>query len=146
MMIIIHHGKTDGGARSDPVHKSAKNFYTVFLIACGDNRRLARTTTVKLALDLIDINSYARWLTGYIRGGCSPIGMKKSFPTYFHSSINDFDRVFVSAGVRGLQFKIAPADLIKYTPAPMIAHTIFGSVCIIGMRRTKSMAHIIIIA
>lgn len=54
-------------------------------------------------------------LTGYIRGGCSPIGMKKSFPTYFHSSINDFDRVFVSAGVRGLQFKIAPADLIKYT-------------------------------
>lgn len=54
-------------------------------------------------------------LTGYIRGGCSPIGMKKSFPTYFHFSINDFDRVFVSAGVRGLQFKIAPADLIKYT-------------------------------
>ena len=54
-------------------------------------------------------------LTGYIRGGCSPICMKKSFPTYFHSSINDFDRVFVSAGVRGLQFKIAPADLIKYT-------------------------------
>ncbi len=54
-------------------------------------------------------------LTGYIRGGCSPIGMKKSFPTFFHSSINDFDMVFVSAGVRGLQFKIAPADLIKYT-------------------------------
>ena len=54
-------------------------------------------------------------LTGYIRGGCSPIGMKKSFPTYFHSSINDFDRVFVSAGVRGLQFKIAPADPFKYT-------------------------------
>ena len=54
-------------------------------------------------------------LTGYIRGGCSPIGMKKSFPTYFHSSINDFDRVLVTAGVRGLQFKIAPADLIKYT-------------------------------
>ena len=54
-------------------------------------------------------------LTGYIRGGCSPIGMKKSFPTYFHSSIQDFDRVVGSAGVRGLQFKIAPADLIKYT-------------------------------
>lgn len=54
-------------------------------------------------------------LTGYIRGGCSPIGMKKPFPTYFHSTIEDFERVYVSAGVRGLQFAIAPADLIAYT-------------------------------
>ncbi len=53
-------------------------------------------------------------LTGYIRGGCSPIGMKKSFPTYFHSTAMDFDTIFVSAGVRGLQLEIAPGDLISY--------------------------------
>ncbi len=54
-------------------------------------------------------------LTGYIRGGCSPIGMKKSFPTYFHSTVTGFDTVFVSAGVRGLQIQIAPDALVDYT-------------------------------
>lgn len=53
-------------------------------------------------------------LTGYIRGGCSPIGMKKRFPTFFHSTVNNFDVVYVSAGVRGLQFEISPSDLIGY--------------------------------
>jgi Cys-tRNA(Pro)/Cys-tRNA(Cys) deacylase len=56
-------------------------------------------------------------LTGYIRGGCSPVGMKKPFPTFFHSTALDFEHIFVSAGVRGLQLKIAPADLIKYVNA-----------------------------
>ena len=56
-------------------------------------------------------------LTGYIRGGCSPVGMKKPFPTFFHQTANDFDYIFVSAGVRGLQVKIAPADLIGYVGA-----------------------------
>ena len=51
-------------------------------------------------------------VTGYIRGGCSPIGMKKRFPTYFHSTATDFERIYVSAGVRGLQLEISPADLI----------------------------------
>ncbi len=55
--------------------------------------------------------------TGYIRGGCSPIGMKKSLPTYIHSSCMDFPYIYVSAGVRGLQIKIAPSDLIAYTKA-----------------------------
>ncbi len=56
-------------------------------------------------------------LTGYIRGGCSPVGMKKPFPTFFHSTTKDFDVIYVSAGQRGLQFKIAPADLISYVRA-----------------------------
>ena len=55
--------------------------------------------------------------TGYIRGGCSPVGMKKSFPTYFHYTCRDFDYIYVSAGVRGLQFKIQPEPLIAYTRA-----------------------------
>lgn len=56
-------------------------------------------------------------LTGYIRGGCSPVGMKKPFPTYFHTSALDFDYIFVSAGVRGLQVKVSPRDLIDYVGA-----------------------------
>ena len=51
-------------------------------------------------------------VTGYIRGGCSPVGMKKRFPTYFHSTATDFELIYVSAGVRGLQLEISPVDLI----------------------------------
>ena len=51
-------------------------------------------------------------VTGYIRGGCSPIGMKKRFPTYFHITATDFETIYVSAGVRGLQIEIAPQELI----------------------------------
>ena len=56
-------------------------------------------------------------LTGYIRGGCSPIGMKKHFPTYIHHTCNAFPYIFVSAGVRGLQLKVAPADLLRMAQA-----------------------------
>lgn len=51
-------------------------------------------------------------VTGYIRGGCSPIGMKKHFPTYIHASAQQYQRIFVSAGVRGLQIALSPADLM----------------------------------
>ena len=53
-------------------------------------------------------------VTGYIRGGCSPIGMKKRFPTYFHSSAEAYETIFVSAGVRGLQLEISPLQLINF--------------------------------
>lgn len=55
--------------------------------------------------------------TGYIRGGCSPIGMKKPFPTFFDESALNFDFIYVSAGVRGMQIKINPIDLIEYVGA-----------------------------
>lgn len=56
-------------------------------------------------------------LTGYVRGGCSPIGMKKHFPTYIHETSREFPYIYVSAGVRGLQIKIAPEDLIRESRA-----------------------------
>ena len=56
-------------------------------------------------------------VTGYIRGGCSPIGMKKSFPTFFHSTAVDYTDIYVSAGVRGLQIKIAPGELVDFCRA-----------------------------
>ena len=57
--------------------------------------------------------------TGYIRGGCSPVGMKKPLPTYFHSTATDYDYIYVSAGVRGLQLKISPSELIAFVHAQM---------------------------
>ena len=55
--------------------------------------------------------------TGYIRGGCSPIGMKKRFPTFIHSTCSEHDFIYISAGVRGLQIRIRPADLVAMTDA-----------------------------
>lgn len=56
-------------------------------------------------------------VTGYIRGGCSPIGMKKKYPTYIHSTALGFDSIFISAGVRGLQLQLSPSELISFTNA-----------------------------
>ena len=56
-------------------------------------------------------------VTGYIRGGCSPIGMKKRFPTYIHESALQFDQITVSAGVRGIQLLLSRAALLDYLGA-----------------------------
>lgn len=56
-------------------------------------------------------------LTGYIRGGCSPVGMKKKYPTYIEASALDFPQIAVSAGVRGCQLMVEPQRLIAFTNA-----------------------------
>ena len=56
-------------------------------------------------------------VTGYLRGGCSPVGMKKAFPTVFDESVNNVPTVMVSAGKIGFQIECAPADLIKLVRA-----------------------------
>ena len=58
-------------------------------------------------------------LTGYIRGGCSPIGMKKPLPTFIHESALLWDSIYVSAGVRGLQICIEPQTLIDFVGASL---------------------------
>lgn len=59
-------------------------------------------------------------LTGYIHGGCSPIGMKKKFPTYIQKEVLDYEWIGVSAGKRGVSVVIKPNDLIKYTEAKIV--------------------------
>jgi len=59
-------------------------------------------------------------VTGYIRGACSPIGMKKLFPTFIHFSCMDFDFIYVSAGIRSLQIKIAPNRLTDIINAQVV--------------------------
>lgn len=56
-------------------------------------------------------------LTGYIRGGCSPLGMKKKYQVFIDETAQLYDYIFVSGGLRGLQIKIAPADLALATDA-----------------------------
>lgn len=57
--------------------------------------------------------------TGYIRGGCSPIGMKKKFPTYIDKSAQSFDKITVSAGVRGAQLLLRVDELVKFVDAKL---------------------------
>ena len=62
-------------------------------------------------------------LTGYVHGGCSPVGMKKVFPTFIHKTAEDKERIFVSAGKVGYQIELSPEDLMKavrITPADLI--------------------------
>jgi len=85
----------------------------------GDNevdlKKAARVSGNK-KVDLIAMKDLLP-TTGYIRGGCSPIGMKKQFPTFIHLSCLQFGHIYVSAGQRGLQLKIAPQALIDFVDA-----------------------------
>jgi Cys-tRNA(Pro)/Cys-tRNA(Cys) deacylase len=78
--------------------------------------KLAAKASGNKKCDLIPLKELLP-LTGYIRGGCSPIGMKKHLPTYIHESCLQYTYIYVSAGVRGLQLKLAPQDLIRQTRA-----------------------------
>ena len=81
--------------------------------------KLAAKVSGNKKCDLIPVKELLP-LTGYIRGGCSPIGMKKHFPTYIHNTCLDFPFIYVSAGVRGLQIKLAPQDLIREARAEVV--------------------------
>ena len=59
-------------------------------------------------------------LTGYIRGGCSPVGMKKKYPTYFEESCQLFDEIAVSAGERGHQMILPPEDLVDLVDGTLV--------------------------
>ena len=80
------------------------------------NLKLAATVSGNKSCDMIPMKELLP-TTGYIRGACSPIGMKKHFPTYIHETSQQFPYIYVSAGVRGLQIKIAPEDLIRESRA-----------------------------
>ena len=80
-----------------------------------DLKAAARVSSNKKA-DLIAMKELLP-TTGYIRGGCSPIGMKRPLPTFIHATCMEHNKIYISAGVRGLQIAISPADLIAYTGA-----------------------------
>lgn len=97
------------------VAKGDKNGHCVFVIPVAeelDLKKCARTSGNK-RVELIPMKELLP-LTGYIRGGCSPVGMKKPFPTYFDETATLHDRIYVSAGVRGKQFCLEPVSLCEF--------------------------------
>lgn len=80
-----------------------------------DLKKAARVTGNK-KIEMVHVKDLLA-LTGYIRGGCSPIGMKKQFPTYLHESALQFEKITVSSGMRGAQLLLAVADLIPFVGA-----------------------------
>lgn len=94
-----------------------KNYY-VFVIPVDkeiDFKKAAKSVGEKNVemIHVKEINS----ITGYIRGGCTPIGMKKQYKTVIHNSVENFDEIIISGGRLGLQIILAPKDLINITGA-----------------------------
>lgn len=83
-----------------------------------DLKKAARAIKDKKA-EMIHLKDLQR-ITGYIRGGCSPVGMKKDFPTFIDETAILFDEILISAGVRGTMMIIEPNDLINYVNAEII--------------------------
>ena len=108
------------------VLKGDKTGYFVCVIPGNDELDLKKTAkaTGNKNCDLIPMKELLP-LTGYIRGGCSPVGMKKQFPTFIHETCELFDYIYVSAGVRGLQFKLNPLDLIRVVEMKVSDLTVF---------------------
>ncbi len=87
------------------------------------NLKVAARVSGNKSADLIPIKELLP-TTGYIRGGCTPIGMKKPLPTFIDSSCEQFDTIYISAGVRGKQMRLAPADLVAYVGAQLCELTL----------------------
>ena len=108
------------------VLKGDKVGYFVCVVPGNDELDLKKTAkaTGNKSCDLIPMKELLP-LTGYIRGGCSPVGMKKQFPTFIHETCELIDYIYVSAGMRGLQFKLNPQDLIQVVDMKVADLTIF---------------------
>ena len=100
------------------VGKNERGEFLVFCIPVAeelDLKKCARAAKCK-SVTLIHVKELLP-VTGYIRGGCSPVGMKKKFPTYVDETAELFDEIYVSAGMRGQQMKVASAELLHYLDA-----------------------------
>ncbi|MBQ1838297.1 MAG: Cys-tRNA(Pro) deacylase [Ruminococcus sp.] len=98
------------------VTKGAGGAYYVFVVPVArelDLKKCARSVGEK-SVEMIPVKDITK-VTGYVRGGCSPLGMKKPFVTVFHETAAQLPRIIVSAGRIGHQIDLAPADLIRLT-------------------------------
>ena len=106
------------------VGRSAKSYY-VFVIPAAESLDLKKAAKAvgEKAVELLAVRDLLP-VTGYVRGGCSPIGMKKQFPTVFHSSVENGETVSVSAGRIGAQVTLAPADILALLRADVCDITV----------------------
>lgn len=100
------------------VAKGDKNGFCVFCIPVDKeiDLKLAASASGNKKVEMVAVKDLLA-TTGYIRGGCSPIGMKKEFPTYFDESVNSRDKITISAGIRGCQLLLSKDELINFTKA-----------------------------
>ena len=98
------------------VGASGKNYVFVIPVCSELNLKEAAKSVGEKSIAMLKAKELLP-LTGYIHGGCSPIGMKKPYPTFIHESALLHDYIYISAGVRGLQIKISPNDLFKFVGA-----------------------------
>lgn len=82
------------------------------------NLKKAASATKNKKLEMVHVKDLLG-LTGYVRGGCSPIGMKKKLPTYICNTALNFESITVSAGIKGCQLWLSPKDLVEYTDATL---------------------------
>lgn len=107
------------------VARGDKTGPVVFCIPCAeelDLRRVAALTGNK-KIEMVAVKELLE-LTGYIRGGCSPIGMKKKFPTWVDESALQFDEITVSSGARGAQLLLNRAQLLQFIQAETASLTV----------------------
>ena len=97
------------------VGKSKKNY--VFLVPGDEELDLKKAAKLanEKSIEMVKSKELLP-LTGYIHGGCSPVGMKKLFKTFIHKSAEDFDTIFISGGKRGIQIELNIHDLMKVVP------------------------------
>lgn len=94
------------------VGKSRQNYVFVIPVAEELDLKKAAKAVGEKSIEMIKAKELLP-LTGYIHGGCSPIGMKKFFKTTIHETVKDLDRFYFSAGKVGFQVEVSPADLAK---------------------------------
>ncbi len=107
-------GQDPGRVFKTLVARGASKAYYVFDVPVAENldlKKAARAVREK-SVEMIHVSEITA-LTGYVRGGCSPIGMKKQFRTVFHETALDYDTIIVSGGKIGSQVELAPDDLLK---------------------------------
>lgn len=94
-----------------------KGFFVCCIPVCNelDLKKTAKAFGDKKC-DLIPVKDL-KDLTGYIRGGCTPVGMKKKFPTFFDETVELFDKIYLSAGMRGMQMIVDPNLLLPFVEA-----------------------------
>ena len=107
------------------VTKGDKTGYMVFCIPCHKEIDLkkAAVATGNKRIEPLHVKDLLG-ITGYIRGGCSPVGMKKKFPTYFDKSAEELERLTVSGGVRGIQLLVRSDEIIRFTSARLAQITV----------------------
>ena len=95
-----------------------KTGYVVFCIpSCREiDLKKAAAVTGNKRIEMVHVKDLLL-LTGYVRGACSPVGMKKKFPTYIDKSAEDFEKITVSGGMKGAQLLLSPAKLIPFVEA-----------------------------